>query len=193
MKTKNKIVLLGDSGVGKTSLVRRWLTNSFNENQTPTIGTAFIKTTFTFRGQENDVQVWDTAGEEKYRSMAPIYVQGAFAAVLVYDRTCKSTLDNIKIWLQQIKSIDKQIPYILCGNKSDMVDECEVDLEEGIAFAESINTHHFATSAVSGINVSEVFEEILTIAFKKKIENEKRNKTTASLDLKKTQEKKSCC
>ena len=150
MKSKNKIVLLGDSGVGKTSLVRRWLTNSYNENQSPTIGAAFIKTTFTFRGQENEVQVWDTAGEERFRSMAPIYAQGAFAAIFVYDRTRKDSLNNIKDWLEQIDADEKHIPYILCGNKSDILNECEVDLEEGIAFAESIGAHHFATSAVSG-------------------------------------------
>ena len=163
---KNKLILLGDSGVGKTSIVRRWITNTFYENQSPTIGSAYVRTTFRFRDEEKEVQVWDTAGEERFRSMAPMYSKDAFAAVIVFSLLSKSSLENIPFWIDALNDKDNT-PIILIGNKFDFETGIEVTPQEAISFASRFHCDYFATSALTGHGVSEAFESLLNKAFLK--------------------------
>ena len=189
MQCKNKIVLMGDSGVGKTSIVRRWLTNSFGGDQAPTIGSAFLKTTFEYRGQEQVVQVWDTAGEERFRAMAPIYAQGAFAAVIVYDRSSRISFKNIDEWVSQLQC-NYDIPILLCGNKSE-IEKLDVTEDEGIEAAKKYqHCKYYSTSALTGSGIKEAFECILGEAFRMR-EFEQVN-PTKKLDVI-TEQKSSCC
>ena len=189
MNEKFKLVLIGESGVGKTSIARKWLTNTFAEDQIPTIGTAFLKTSFIFRGQERIVQVWDTAGQERYRSLAPIYTKDAFAAVIVFDRTSKETFLNLDEWLKQVNQ--EECFCILCGNKSDMKNIC-VSEEEAIQFATERNIEYFNTSAKTGIGISEAFESLLYKAFVKREEAAVYGRTSLTRKVDKSS-KKGCC
>ena len=163
MNTRYKLVILGDSGVGKTSILRRWLTNSFSENQSSTVGSAFYKTTFNFRGDEKIVHVWDTAGQEKYQSLTPIQIQGAFAAMIVFDITSKDTFLHLDEWLKQIEN---SIHYlIICGNKADERDSVVITDEEAIEYASKKKLKYFKISAKTGFGIKEAFESLLVDAF----------------------------
>ncbi|OHS93328.1 Ras-related protein Rab-22A [Tritrichomonas foetus] len=160
---KNKIVMLGDSGVGKTSLVTRWIRNSYRPDQAPTIGAAYQQNTVEIRGEQHKIQVWDTAGEEKYRAMAPIYSQGAFGALVVFDLTRKQSMHNVVDWIKCLE-LNGDIPVVVAGNKSDLDSEREVTMEEAIQFVNDIGYTYFETSANNGSGVDEAFIELISQA-----------------------------
>lgn len=160
-----KVVLLGDSNVGKTSLVQAWTKNNFSEEQAPTIGAAYTRTTFEDDGHEYHVQIWDTAGEEKYRSIAPIYSQGAVGAFIVFDLTRRDSFNNVAFWISAIQNLG-QIPIVLVGNKIDIEESIEVSNEEASNYAAKIKAAYFETSAKTGFGVREVFHYELKKAVK---------------------------
>ena len=168
---KNKIILLGDSGVGKTSIVRRWITNTFYENQSPTIGSAYIRTSFIFKGEEKEIQVWDTAGEERFRSMAPMYSKDSFAAIIVFSLTSHSSFESVPYWIQMVIE-QENIPILLLGNKIDCDNSIEVQQSEPLLLAQKYNCDYYSTSALTGISILESFETLLNKAFQR-IENNK--------------------
>ncbi|OHT04605.1 Ras-related protein Rab-5C [Tritrichomonas foetus] len=162
---KNKIVLVGESGVGKTSLVKRWTSHIFRENQSPTIGAAYTSVDYIYAGVNRQVQIWDTAGEEKYRSMAPIYSRGAYGALVVFDLTSRPTFLRIPEWIEVVDSARSMV-IVICGNKSDLEERREVSFEEASNFCQTNNYRYFETSASNGSYVQEVFEEIVEATFK---------------------------
>lgn len=187
---KNKLIMLGDSGVGKTSLVRQWVQHSFIEDFiSPTVGAAYSQTTFTFEDVEETIQIWDTAGEEKYRAMAPMYSQQAFCAVIVFDMTNAQTFDNISQWIQ---CIPPKIPIAIAGNKADLVNLVVKD-EEAMKFANSINSTFYRTSALSGLGVQDMFENLLQTAFKTRKQVKTQTNSNAVEFNQKDQKKSNCC
>ena len=113
---KLKIVVVGDSGVGKTNLIKRFITNEFNQNFKATIGVEFMSKTYKINKHLFKIEIWDTAGQERYKSITAIYYKGSKGALIVYDTTAQSTFNNIDKWIMEIKdktSKDIKLKYLL--------------------------------------------------------------------------------
>ena len=198
-----KILILGDSFVGKTNMLKRFLNNEFDMNTKETVGVEFGSKNFTMG--ENDIvkaQIWDTAGQERYRSVTKAYYKGAKGALLVYDITRKSTFENIDNWLIDLRTnADKDILIVLIGNKSDLLDNREVSSEDAQTKAEQYNIAFMETSAKSGDNISKAFTELVEQIYKTNISNlqsdvqikdNKEDGVNLNKEEKKTK-KNSCC
>jgi len=185
----NKLVLLGDSAVGKSCLVVRFVRNEFYEFQEPTIGAAFLTQTISLDDATIKFEIWDTAGQERYRSLAPMYYRGAAAAVIVYDITNRDSFNGAKSWVKELQRRgDPNVVLALCGNKADKENERVVSREEAAEYAEQQKIIHMETSAKTNQNVREVFVEIA-----RRLPRET-PKTASSFPIIPTQpEKKSSC
>lgn len=156
-----KLCLLGESGVGKTCLVNRFVSDVFSEHESLTVGAAF--TTKTVRVGDNSVlfQIWDTAGQEKYRGLAPMYYRGSAAAVVVYDITDEKSFNEMQTWISELKQLGPpNIVLAIAGNKSDLEQERRVPYATGEAFAKNSNALFTETSAKDGSNVHDLFRTI---------------------------------
>ena len=172
-----KTLILGDSFVGKTNMLKRFLHNEFDTNTKETVGVEFGSKNFIIDG--NDIvkaQIWDTAGQERYRSVTKAYYKGAKGALLVYDISRKSTFENIDNWLLDLKTNgDKDILIILIGNKSDLIDKREVSTEEAQTKAEQYNIAFLETSAKTGDNIVKAFTELVTQVYNTNISLQQSN------------------
>ena len=132
-----KVVLIGDSGVGKTNLLSRYLKNEFSFESKTTVGVELGAKRLEIEGVKIKAQIWDTAGQERFRSITNAYYKGSKGALLVYDVTRRDTFDNINKWVPELKqSGDKDVTIVLVGNKSDLETERQVSTEEGSKKAE---------------------------------------------------------
>ena len=155
-----KIVIVGESGVGKTSLITQFIDNFFDEELQASTGASFSAKTLIFdNGKSVKIQLWDTAGQEKYRSLTKIFFQNSAAVAFIYDITSQTSFDEIKnYWFTQIsESAPENIVKALVANKYDLFDKEEVDEGEARKLAEENNTLFFLTSAKSSIGVKELF------------------------------------
>ena len=127
-KTRNyKLVLLGDSAVGKSSITHRFVTNQFYEFSEPTIGAAFLTKTLEMKTRKIRFEIWDTAGQERYKSLAPMYYRGATVAVVVYDLTQKDSFRGAESWVNELfRKVNGDIIVALVGNKLDLKDKKEI-------------------------------------------------------------------
>jgi small GTP-binding protein len=158
-----KVVLLGDTGVGKSSLVLRFVTKNFRPFSESTIGASFMSKLVMVNGAAVKFQIWDTAGQEKYRSLAPMYYRGAAAAILVYDVTSMQSFRKVKNWCKELQSYGPEdIVLVLAGNKVDLADQREVDAATAKRYADEIGALFLETSAKENTNVSQAFEDIST-------------------------------
>jgi len=158
-----KVVLIGDSGVGKSNLLSRFTRNEFNLESKSTIGVEFATRSITFDGKTIKAQIWDTAGQERYRAITAAYYRGAVGALLVYDITKRQTFTNVIRWLKELRDhADSNIAIMLCGNKSDQRHLRAVPTEEGQTFAQDNNLGFIETSALDASNVETAFQNILT-------------------------------
>lgn len=160
-----KLVLLGESGVGKSSIALRFVRGEFNENGEATIGAAYLtKTINVLQSATIKFDIWDTAGQERYHSLAPMYYRGAPAAVVVYDITSQTSFSRAQAWVKElIQQANSQIVIALVGNKADMASENRViSKEEGSEFASSNGLMFMEVSAKTGMNVEEVFHNLAT-------------------------------
>ncbi|OHS96968.1 Ras-related protein YPTC6 [Tritrichomonas foetus] len=172
---KTKIVLIGDSGVGKTSLVTKWIRNTYKDDQEPTIGASYLQSVMEINGEPHKIQIWDTAGEEKYRTMMPIYSQGASGALLVFDLTREQTMEHVPQWIECICC--EKVPIVVAGNKAD-IDEREISYPTAQKFCENLGLHYIETSAHNGMGVDEAFTQLI----KKAIEYQQNNSAESSLN-----------
>ncbi|NXA39177.1 RAB17 protein, partial [Eudromia elegans] len=156
-----KVVLLGNTSVGKSSLAYRYVKNDFKESL-PTVGCSFFTQMLCLEATTIKMEIWDTAGQEKYHSVCHLYYRGAHAALLVYDITSKETLSRAKLWLQELEKefFHDEIVIALVGNKTDLAAEREVTAEEGEEFAKSRNLLFMETSAKSNYQVNELFTAV---------------------------------
>lgn len=156
-----KLCLLGEAGVGKSSLVLRFVSDTFNPNNTSTIGASFMSKSFV-RGEETiKFQIWDTAGQEKYKALAPMYYRGSHAAIVVYDLTLESTFESLKRWVRELQQHGPpNIIIAIAANKCDLIDGREVEKTTGEEYAQSINAVFSEVSALTAHNVNELFEQI---------------------------------
>uniref|UniRef100_F7BT36 small monomeric GTPase n=1 Tax=Callithrix jacchus TaxID=9483 RepID=F7BT36_CALJA len=158
-----KVVLIGDSGVGKSNLLSRFTRNEFNLESKSTIGVEFATRSIQVDGKTIKAQIWDTAGQERYRAITSAYYRGAVGALLVYDIAKHLTYENVERWLKELRDhADSNIVIMLVGNKSDLRHLRAVPTDEARAFAEKNNLSFIETSALDSTNVEEAFKNILT-------------------------------
>jgi small GTP-binding protein len=156
-----KLVLLGDSAVGKSCLVVRFVRDEFFEFQEPTIGAAFLTQTVSLEDATVKFEIWDTAGQERYRSLAPMYYRGAAAAIVVYDITKKDSFNGAKSWVKELQRRgDPNVVIALAGNKADMETKRKVQTEEAQQYAAENEIIFMETSAKTALNVRGLFVEI---------------------------------
>lgn len=157
-----KVVLVGESGVGKSSIALRFVNNNFKTITASTIGASFLSKAIIHRGLKIRYNIWDTAGQEKYRSLASMYYKGAECAIIAYDVTNRdSFLQAQQYWITEVDTQLGRNPCLcLAANKADLVEERVISEEEGMAFAQSRGAAYFETSAKTDLNVSDMFNEI---------------------------------
>ncbi|CAL9090880.1 unnamed protein product [Musa textilis] len=156
-----KLVLLGDMGAGKSSLVLRFVKGQFLEFQESTIGAAFFSQTLAVGDATVKFEIWDTAGQERYHSLAPMYYRGAAAAIIVYDISSSESFERAKKWVQELqKQGNPNMVRALAGNKCDLEDKRKVTTEEACTYAEENGLFFLETSAKTVINVNDIFYEI---------------------------------
>ena len=161
------VVLIGDSGVGKSNLLSRFTRNEFNLESKSTIGVEFATRSIQVDGKTIKAQIWDTAGQERYRAITSAYYRGAVGALLVYDITKQATFDNVGRWLKELRDhADSNIVIMLVGNKSDLRHLRSVQAEDAKTFCEKETLSFIETSALDATNVEEAFENILTQIYK---------------------------
>jgi len=158
-----KVVLIGDSGVGKSNLLSRFTRNEFNIESKSTIGVEFATRSIQVDNKTIKAQIWDTAGQERYRAITSAYYRGAVGALLVYDLAKHVTYENVERWLKELREhADSNIVIMLVGNKSDLRHLRAVPTEEARQFSEKNNLSFIETSALDSTNVELSFQNILT-------------------------------
>ena len=214
-----KLVFIGDPGVGKTCIISRFLKGTFDADQITTVGASYASKTIKISetNESLTLDIWDTAGQEKYRSLTRIFFQGAKLAILVYDITRKDSFENLKnVWLKELKDhADKNVVLGVAGNKSDLYEKEEVPEQEAREFAKSIGAIFCLTSAQTNSGIEELFEEMgkkfldpnstinesenqnLDQAHKQKKDEKKKEKKEEQKNIQlknvKKKEKKNCC
>ena len=201
-----KVVIIGDSGVGKTNLLSRFSSNMFEENTRNTIGVDFSTHDIQINNKTVKVQFWDTAGQEKYRALSSAYYKNAHGAVIVYDITRKETFDSLNNWLAELREHSvKDIQIIILGNKSDLEAQRKVTIDDGRKLAQQQGLFFMETSAklngddCVGKSFHVLLEEIITKMEKEEKTENKSDlgsvKTKTVLDKKRNNKPKdgSCC
>ncbi|XP_021814954.1 ras-related protein RABA3 [Prunus avium] len=183
-----KVVVIGDSAVGKTQILSRFTKNEFCFDSKSTIGVEFQTRTVTIKGKLIKAQIWDTAGQERYRAVTSAYYRGALGAMLVYDITKRQTFDHVARWVEELRAhADSSIVIMLVGNKADLGEQRDVPTEDAVEFAEDQGLFFSETSAFSGENVDTAFfsvlEKIYGVVSKKALECGNGNKSNG-VDLK---------
>ncbi|KAL8496214.1 hypothetical protein ACS0TY_020071 [Phlomoides rotata] len=157
-----KVVVIGDSAVGKSNLLSRFARDEFDHNSKATIGVEFQTQVVDIDGKEIKAQVWDTAGQERFRAVTSAYYRGAVGALIVYDITRKTTFESIKRWLEELDThCDTAVARMLVGNKCDLENIREVSVDEGKSLAEEEGLFFIETSALDSTNVKKAFEIVI--------------------------------
>jgi small GTP-binding protein len=156
-----KFLVIGPSGVGKTSLLRRLIDDEFSPSFTPTIGCEYLSTMMEIDGQPVKLQIWDTAGQERFRAIAKSYFRHAVGVLLVYDITDRASFDDLLFWLNDVHALsDPNAVITLIGNKLDLAGQRAVTTSEAQTFASNHQMTYLETSAKGGDNVNEAFRRV---------------------------------
>ena len=194
-----KVLLLGNSNVGKSSLFLRFVDDIWNDTFVPTIGVDFKIKTFEIDEKKIKMQIWDTAGQERFKNIIASYYRGAHGILLLYDVTDKDSFRNLSNWLIEIeKNGSKNVLKVLIGNKCDLEDKRVITYNQGKDFADTYGLKFIETSAKKNLNVSEAFEtlgrELMNASSDKKLIKQKENK---KISVAKAQDlnlqKRECC
>ncbi|XP_024382451.1 ras-related protein RABA5e [Physcomitrium patens] len=200
-----KVVLIGDSAVGKSNLLSRYARNEFNLNSKATIGVEFQTQSMEIGGKEIKAQIWDTAGQERFRAVTSAYYRGAVGALIVYDISRRGTFENVGRWLDELRvHSDASVVVMLVGNKCDLDNIREVSQEEATLLAQNEKMSFIETSAMDATNVTNAFQsvvkEIYRVVSKKPLASSTSMKSNTVLGssqrlagIDDTQPKKNCC
>ena len=199
-----KLLVLGDSAVGKTSILIRYVENSFDECCISTLGVDYKVKYIKYKNTKIKLQLWDTSGEEKYRSISTNLIRNTQGLLIVFDLTNEDSFQNIKDWINAADDYNPNLKKILIGNKLDLEDERKVNNEALINFANNKNIKFFETSAKDGTNIEEAFKALVDLLFENKTEQEiieeyGNQDTSFSIESekkdkkKKKKNKKDCC
>lgn len=160
---KYKLVFLGDQAVGKTSIITRFMYDTFDSNYQATIGIDFLSKTLYLEDRTVRLQLWDTAGQERFRSLIPSYIRDSAAAVVVYDTTNRTSFLNTTKWIDDVRAErGNDVIIALVGNKTDFADRRQVSIEEGQAKATACDVIFMETSAKQGHNIKALFRKLAT-------------------------------
>ena len=163
-----KVVLVGDMSVGKTNIIAKYLKNDFSEDYKTTIGVEFHSKIAKVEGHVVKAQIWDTCGQERFKSITDSYYRGAKGAFVVYDITRKNTFESVDSWISALRSAaDKNLNIIIIGNKSDLEDQRQVETEQGEEKAQNNEAAFMETSAYSGDNIDKAFDNMITDVYNK--------------------------
>ncbi len=163
-----KIVLIGDSSVGKTNIMNKYLKNEFREDSKATVGVEFGSKQFIIDNHKVKAQIWDTAGQERYRAITNAYYKGSKGAFIVYDITRKETFESVDKWVNDLTmACDKNLTTILIGNKSDLEDQRQITKEQGEEKAKSFQLAFLEMSALSGENLEKGFNMLISEVYQK--------------------------
>ena len=192
-----KILILGDSNVGKTSLLLKFTDNIFKETHITTIGVEYKEKEITLDNKNYKLNIWDTAGQERFKSITKSFFKSADGIIFVYDITKKSTFDNLKNWLIEAENKTNNYKSIIVGNKIDLEKIREVTYDLGYNLANKKNCLFLETSAKINIKVEDVFIDLLKEIIKNRKEKKKENINQSNFNLnnakKETNKKKKCC
>ena len=201
-----KIILIGNSGVGKSSILQQYMNHVFDSNYKITIGVDFLMKSLVINNQIVKLQVWDTAGQERYKSMVASYYRGAHVALIVFDLTSHRSFEALPSWIEAFyKSGPEQKNTILIGNKKDLINERQVTKEEVELFSQTNNMMYFETSAREGDNIDYVFNYTAKklLEFYEESGNDIKRQLTPNtqkqinnfqeIRIEETHEKKNCC
>jgi len=199
-----KLLLLGDTSVGKTSILSNYNENKFDQNAIGTIGVEYVYKTISYKNMKIKLQIWDTSGEERFRKITKNFYRNADGLLLVFDLTRDSTFSNIKNWISDVKEYNTELKILLLGNKLDLIEEREISTEAASNFATKNNLEYLEISAKDGTNIQKSFETLIDLIFKGKLEKEilaefSHKDTSFTIDSKSEiinkngNKKKSCC
>ena len=199
-----KILILGDSSVGKTTLLLKYVDGYYSTVYVATIGVEYKTKKVNINGIDLNLQIWDTAGQERFRGVTNNFIKGADGIVYAYDITKKSSFDSLKNWIMQAEESSRGFKKIIVGNKADLEDDREVSKESLKHFCENKNIQGIETSAKIGKNVNECFELIAKLIIEGKskeeliekfsIEGRSRGKSIVTREtFRKKNDKKKCC
>ena len=195
-----KVLLLGNSNVGKSSLFLRFVDDIWNDTFVPTIGVDFKIKTFDIDEKKIKMQIWDTAGQERFKNIIASYYRGAHGILLIYDVTDKDSFKNLSNWIIEIeKNANKNVLKLLIGNKTDLEDKRVITYNQGKEFADGYGLKYIETSAKKNLNVNEAFEtlgrELILHSEDKKIVRQRQNKkiSVASVQDLNVKRQGGCC
>ncbi len=195
-----KLLLLGDSSVGKTSILLEYISNKFDESSISTVGVDYMDKIIDYNKFKIKLQIWDTSGEEKFRTITKNFYRNADGLLVVFDLTKKESYDHIRSWINEAKENNDKLKTILIGNKLDLKDERIVAIDVAKQFAEKNNLKYIETSAKDGTNINESFQAIIDLLFDGKSSEEilhEFTKQDSSLsvvdDSMEVKKKKACC
>ena len=189
-----KVFILGDSQVGKTCFLIRYLDDSFNGSSLATIGMDYrLKNVEREDGSKIKLHLWDTCGQERFKSIPKMFVKGAHAIILMFSLTDKNSFNSIRDWIKKIKEdANERILIILVGNKNDLGLERQINKEEAEKLAKECNTKYYECSAKTGDNINFIFNDLIE-QMVKKTDKFKENKTKLSKEKLTTKKGNSCC
>ncbi|KAJ6236925.1 ras and ef-hand domain-containing protein [Anaeramoeba flamelloides] len=177
-----KVILLGDSSVGKSSIVINFCEDTFSTSIESTIGAAYILKTINNGNKEIKLQIWDTAGQERYNSLTLLYFRSSQGAIVVYDITDKTTFERAKLWIREIREKEEQKTTIaLVGNKTDLKERL-VSTERGSKYAKEEDLLFFETSAKTGEGISKIFLDLIKEMPKNNVDMQKSNENYKELE-----------
>ncbi len=195
-----KLLLLGDSSVGKTSILLEYISNKFDDSSISTVGVDYMDKIIDYNKFKIKLQIWDTSGEEKFRTITKNFYRNADGLLVVFDLTNTASYDHISIWINEAKENNDKLKTILIGNKLDLKDERIVAIDVAKQFAEKNNLKYIETSAKDGTNINESFQAIIDLLFDGKSSEEilhEFTKQDSSLsvvdDSMEVKKKKACC
>jgi small GTP-binding protein len=173
-----RVVIIGDFSVGKTCLFNRFIADNYTPYEQSTVGADYQVRNYEIDGRQVELQMWDTAGHEKYRALTPLYFRDALGAVVVYDLTSRSSFNSLEMWINSFLDVAGGRSVIaIAGNKSDLTSDYQVSVEEGRGFAVAKNALFGATSARTGSGVKEFFHAFIAEVVRRKVGSVTRNET----------------
>ena len=194
-----KLILIGDGRVGKTSIINKYINNVFNEGEEMTINSSYCERDVLFNDKKYKFSFWDTAGQEKFNSITPIYYRDAKGVLLVYDISNPHSFERVKKWIDEMKEINNDAVFNIIGNKYDLKEQTKlfktnfIDDEIAKKLANKNKTDLFFTSAKTGENINECFENLMLKVFNKFVNNNNPNNNNNISLIKEEEKKKEEC
>jgi small GTP-binding protein len=187
-----KTVFLGEVAVGKTSIISRYLSGSFPQSHNPTIGATHISKDVDVEGVTKCLEIWDTAGQELYRALSPIYTRNSQIIIIAFDITNKHSFEGISFWIKEAKqNCNPKTILHICGNKNDLEDQRTISIEEAKELASKNSAGYSETNATTGFGIEKMFEVVLNEY--SNIQSTSENNNSHPHDLRQNSSSKSDC